>query len=177
MRSTTRARHATRRAKSWPRSRRNLGGNASISIESHPAVLQAQAALERAKLNLSYTVIRAPEDGIVAKVEQLQVGNYINASNAGVRADLDPGRLGRGQFQGEPAHLHAAGPGGHGQNRQLPGRGFQARVASLSPGTGSAFSLLPPENATGNWVKVVQRLPVRLAVHRRAGGACRCARD
>ena len=62
--------------------------------------MQAQAALDQANLELSYTVIRAPDDGVVAKVEQLQVGDYINAGNAGVQPGLDPRYLGGGEFQG-----------------------------------------------------------------------------
>jgi membrane fusion protein (multidrug efflux system) len=142
----------------------SLGGDADISVESHPAVLQARAALDRAQLNLSYTVIRAPEDGIAAKVEQLQVGNYINASNAlfGLISTRDVWV----EANFKESQLTYMRPGQTATVRidSYPGELFHARVTSLSPGTGAAFSVLPPENATGNWVKVVQRLPVRLAV-------------
>jgi membrane fusion protein, multidrug efflux system len=142
----------------------SLGGDANISIESHPAVLQARAALDRAQLNLSYTVIRAPEDGVAAKVEQLQVGNYINASNAlfGLISTRDVWI----EANFKESQLTYMRPGQTATVRidSYPGELFHARVTSLSPGTGAAFSVLPPENATGNWVKVVQRLPVRLAV-------------
>ncbi len=139
-----------------------LGGDADIAPERHPQVQQAQAALDRAQLNLSYTVVAAPEDGIVTKVEQLQVGDYV-ATAQPLFALVSASRLWiEANFkETELTHMRP------GQTATIsidtyPDREFPARVDSLSPGTGSAFSLLPPENATGNWVKVVQRLPVRL---------------
>ncbi len=60
-----------------------LGGNPDIPIDQHPSVQRAQAALDRADLNLSYTTVRAPEDGIVTKVDQLQVGNWVQGVNTG----------------------------------------------------------------------------------------------
>jgi membrane fusion protein (multidrug efflux system) len=139
-----------------------LDGNADIDVDQHPNVLQAQAELDRAKLNLSYTRITAPDDGIVTKVEQLQVGDYINAASpvfalissrdVWVEANFKEDQL---------AHMRAGQPATI-QVDTYPGRTFKAHVASIAPGTGSQFSVLPPENATGNWVKVVQRLPVRL---------------
>jgi membrane fusion protein (multidrug efflux system) len=142
----------------------NLGGDAGTSIESHPAVLQARAVLERAQLNLSYTVIRAPEDGIVAKVEQLQVGNYINASNSLFALISTQDVWIEANFKESQLTYMRPGQTASVKIDSYPGQLFHARVTSLSPGTGAAFSMLPPENATGNWVKVVQRLPVRLAV-------------
>jgi membrane fusion protein (multidrug efflux system) len=139
----------------------SLGGDLNIPVDKHPTVLQAQAELDRAQLNLSYTIIKAPIDGIVTRVEQLQAGNYIKSAdpafalvsthNVWVEANfkevqlthMQVGQLARVKFDAYPGHE------------------FRARVSSVSPGTGSEFSLLPPENASGNWVKVVQRLPVR----------------
>jgi membrane fusion protein (multidrug efflux system) len=140
----------------------NLGGDPNISPERHPLVAQAQAALDRAQLNLSYTVISAPMDGVVAKVEQLQVGDTIAAS-APVFALVSTGDVWiEANFKEvQLAHMR---PGQVATVKidRYPGRRFSAKVISLSPSTGSQFSLLPPENATGNWVKVVQRVPVRL---------------
>jgi membrane fusion protein (multidrug efflux system) len=127
-------------------------------------VQQAQAELDRARLNLSYTRITAPDDGIVTRVEQLQVGDHIAAGNpvfalissrdVWVEANFKEDQL---------AHMRA------GQSAEIDvdtysGRSFKAHVGSIAPGTGSQFSALPPENATGNWIKVVQRLPVRLEI-------------
>jgi membrane fusion protein (multidrug efflux system) len=141
-----------------------LGGDANIAIESHPDVLQARAALERALLNLSYTVISAPEDGIVAKVEQLQVGSYINASNPLFALIATQDVWVEANFKESQLTHMRPGQAATVKIDSYPGQVFHARITSLSPGTGSAFSVLPPENATGNWVKVVQRLPVRLAI-------------
>ena len=140
----------------------NLGGDANIAPERHPLVVQAQAALDRAQLNLSYTVISAPTDGVVAKVEQLQVGDTIAAS-APVFALVSTGDVWI-EANFKEVQLARMRPGQTATVRidRYPGRAFSAEVISMSPSTGSQFSLLPPENATGNWVKVVQRVPVRL---------------
>jgi membrane fusion protein (multidrug efflux system) len=106
-------------------------------------------------------VIKAPEDGTVTKVEQLQIGDYITSAtpvfsmmsnNVWVEANYKETEL-TNMRPGQQATVSVD---------TYPGADFTAKVASLSPGTGLTFSLLPPENATGNWVKVVQRLPVRL---------------
>ncbi len=139
-----------------------LDGDPNIAPEKHPAVMAAQAQLDHARLNLSYATVTAPQDGIVTKVESLQVGSYINASqpvfmlvstdNMWVEANFKEVQL---------AHMRP-GQTAEVEIDALPGRTFEAKVVSLSPGTGSEFSVLPAENATGNWVKVVQRVPVRL---------------
>ena len=139
-----------------------LNGNPDLQPDQHPSVMAAQAQLDHARLNLSYTSVTAPQDGIVTKVEALQVGSYINASqsvfalmsssNVWVEANFKEVQL---------AHMHP-GQAATVEIDAVPGRKFPAKVVSLSPGTGSEFSVLPAENATGNWVKVVQRVPVRL---------------
>jgi membrane fusion protein (multidrug efflux system) len=139
-----------------------LGGNPNLPLDQHPVVMQAQAALDRANLDLSYTVIRAPDDGVVARVEQLQVGDYINAATPvfGLVSSRDVWV--EANFKEDELTYMRAGQSAQVRIDAYPGRRFSAQVTSLSPGTGAQFSLLPPENATGNWVKVVQRVPVRL---------------
>ena len=142
----------------------DLGGDTTAPIDSRPAVREAQATLDRARLNLSYTTVRAPMDGIVTKVEQLQVGDYINAvvplfalvsqKNMWVEANFKETDLSH-MRPGQKATFTVDA---------FPGTTFTGRVQSTSPGTGASFSLLPPENSSGNWVKVVQRLPVRLSI-------------
>jgi membrane fusion protein (multidrug efflux system) len=142
----------------------DLGGDTTAPLESRPAVRQAQAALDRAKLNYSYTTIRAPLDGIVTKVEQLQVGDYINAVTPQFALVSQKDRWVEANFkETDLTHMRP------GQRARIavdafPGITFTGKVQSTSPGTGSSFSLLPPENSSGNWVKVVQRLPVRLSI-------------
>ena len=139
-----------------------LGGQPDVAVDDHPLVQQARAALDRALLDLSYATVSAPSDGIVTGVEHLQAGSYLPAATSAfvlvstrdvwVEADFKEDQL---------AHMR---PGNSATVKidAYPGRTFQAVVASITPGTGSQFSVLPPENATGNWVKVVQRLDVRL---------------
>ena len=139
-----------------------LGGDPNIEPSKHPTVLQAMAALDRARLNLSYTTVTAPSDGVVTRVEQLQVGSYVAAStpvfalvsvhDVWLEANFKEDQLGH-MRPGQTANIRID---------SYPGRTFKGRIASVSPGTGSQFSMLPAENATGNWVKVVQRLPVRV---------------
>jgi membrane fusion protein, multidrug efflux system len=107
-------------------------------------------------------VISAPTDGVAAKVEQLQVGDTIAAS-APVFALVSTGDVWI-EANFKEVQLARMRPGQVATVKidRYPGRTFQAKVTSVSPSTGSQFSLLPPENATGNWVKVVQRVPVRL---------------
>jgi membrane fusion protein, multidrug efflux system len=140
----------------------NLNGDADIAPERHPLVQQAQAALDRAELDLSYTVVKAPTDGIVTRVEQLQVGDYIAASTP-VFALVSTGDVWIEANFKEPQLAHMQpGQSATVEIDRIPGKKFSAKVVSMSPGTGSQFSMLPAENATGNWVKVVQRIPVRL---------------
>jgi len=114
-------------------------------------VEQAQAALDQALLDLSYTTVVAPSDGIVTGVEHLQAGSYlptatpafvlVSTHDVWVEADFKEDQLAR-MHPGDSATVKIDA---------YPGRTFQAAVASITPGTGSEFSVLPPENATGNW--------------------------
>jgi membrane fusion protein (multidrug efflux system) len=144
----------------------NIGGDPDIPLDQHPMVQHAQAALDRAELNLSYAVITAPENGIATKVEQLQVGDYVNASTP-LFSLMSTNRVWvEANFkETELTHMRA-GQAATVEVDTYPDVVFLAKIESLSPGTGLTFSLLPAENATGNWVKVVQRLPVRVSFDR-----------
>ncbi|MFJ3469032.1 HlyD family secretion protein [Pseudomonas sp. NPDC090201] len=139
-----------------------LNGDANVEVDSHPSVREARAQLDEAKLWLSYATVYAPEDGIVAKVDDLQVGNFVNNGAPAFALLSDKHIWVEANFrETEVTHMRV------GQSADIsidtyPGQVFKAHVVSMSPGAGSDFSLLPPENATGNWVKVVQRVPVRL---------------
>jgi membrane fusion protein, multidrug efflux system len=137
---------------------------AGSSIDTNPDVAAAKASLDQARLDLSRTVIRAPIDGVVAN-RQVQVGQRVAAGNSVmtivpvgtvyVDANFKEGQLSR-VHPGQSATLTS----------DLYGSKivFHGRVVGFAGGTGSAFALIPAQNATGNWIKVVQRLPVRIAL-------------
>jgi len=141
----------------------SLNNQPDIDVNIHPTVMTAQAVLDRAELNLSYATVRAPVDGIVTKVDQLQVGNYINAA-VPVFTLLSKQIWIDANFKETELTYMRVGQAATIEVDSYPGRTFHGKVESLSPGTGSSFALLPPENATGNWVKVVQRLAVRISI-------------
>ncbi len=135
---------------------------AGAGVDGNPEVAAARARLDRARLDLERTVIRAPVSGIVAR-RQVQVGQRVQPGSAlmsvvpvqeaYVDANFKEGELTEVRA-GQAVELHA----------DLYGEDvvFHGRVAGLGGGTGSAFALIPAQNATGNWIKVVQRVPVRI---------------
>lgn len=139
-----------------------LNGNPNIDAETHPTVREARAQLDEAQLYLSYATVYAPDDGIVAKVDDLQVGNFVNNGAPAFALLSNRDIWIEANFrETQVTHMRP------GQEATIsidtyPDHVFKAHVTSMSPGAGADFALLPPENATGNWVKVVQRVPVRL---------------
>ena len=142
----------------------DLGGDANAQSASLPLVRQAQAALDHALLQLSYTIVHAPMDGIVAKVDQIQVGDHVNAATPLFALMSSSDMWVEANFKETDLTHMRPGQKATFSVDAYPGRSFTGHVLSTSPGTGSSFSLLPPENSSGNWVKVVQRLPVRLSI-------------
>ncbi len=142
----------------------SLGGNAGLAVDDHPSVEQAEAALDQAKLNLSYAVIRAPSAGIVAGVDRLQVGTYIKSATPVFALVSDHDIWISANFKETALTYMRPGQPVAIDIDAYPDRVFHGTVTSVSPGTGESFSVLPAENATGNWVKVVQRLPVRISI-------------
>ena len=141
----------------------DLGGDPQSTQHTHPTVLEAVASVERAKLNVERTHISAPAGGVIARVK-VEPGEVIKAmepivllideNETWIEANLKETKL---------THIRV------GQNAEIivdayPDIIWRARVDSIAPATGAEFALLPPQNASGNWVKVVQRLPVRLTV-------------
>lgn len=147
----------------------DLGGNADAEAASLPLVRQAQASLDRALLELSYTIVHAPMDGIVTKVEQIEVGDHVNAATPLFALVSNSDLWVEANFKETDLTYMRPGQRAKFSVDAYPGLTFTGHVLSTSPGTGSSFSLLPPENASGNWVKVVQRLPVRLSVDNNQG--------
>lgn len=143
-----------------------LGGDAIAPATANASYLVALAELERARLDLARTVIRAPADGIVAQSVQFRPGDYVQpgvpvfvlveSEVLWVEANLKETQLEKVRV-GQPAKVWVSA---------YPDHLWNARVESVSAGTGAEFSLLPPQNATGNWVKVTQRVPVRLSLER-----------
>jgi membrane fusion protein (multidrug efflux system) len=141
-----------------------LAGNPDADAASLPLVREAQTTLDHALLELSYTVVHAPSDGIVTKVEQIQVGDHVNAATPLFALMSNHDIWVEANFKETDLTYVRPGQDATFDIDAYPGRTFHGKVVSTSPGTGSSFSLLPPENSSGNWVKVVQRLPVRLSI-------------
>jgi membrane fusion protein (multidrug efflux system) len=138
-----------------------LGGNLRTPLQQLPEYRAAQAAVAQARFELAQASVYAPEDAIVG-THDLQVGEYLNPGQVAmplvatapvwieaIFKETDLARLRVGQ----PAQVRVD---------SYPGVEWNARVASISPSSGAEFSVLPAQNASGNWVKVVQRIPVRL---------------
>jgi membrane fusion protein (multidrug efflux system) len=141
-----------------------LAGSAEGAIDDHPRVKQAQAQIDKAKRDLRRTVVRAPFAGIVTNVSALQIGAYLQAGQPAfslvgtdrVWVEASPKETDLSFVRpGNPATITVD---------TYPYRVWRARVDSINPASGAEFSVLPAQNASGNWVKVVQRIPVRLEV-------------
>lgn len=147
----------------------NLNGNPDAPIENHPRYKSALAARDEAARQLSHTIVKAPFDGIVTNVPALQPGQYLASGTTAfnivstdhVWVEASP----------KETELTSVKPG---QKVTVtvdtyPGQQWSGMVESISPASASSFSLLPAENTSGNWVKVVQRIPMRIQVNNEAG--------
>jgi membrane fusion protein (multidrug efflux system) len=142
---------------------RAANAHAALAPGEQPSVAQAQAAVDKAKLDLSRTEVRAPMDGVVENADNLQIGqmavtglgmlSLVHSTEAWVEANFKEKDVGR-MHPGQKAKIEVDA---------YSGTEFDAHVESVGAGTGSQFSLLPAQNANGNWVKVTQRVPVRIA--------------
>jgi len=139
-----------------------LLGNPELPLEQFPTYMQAKAALDDAQRNLDLTTVRAPMDGVATQVDQIQLGRFI-AAGTPVFSIIDVAHPWVDANPKESDFTYVA----VGQSVTIdvdafPDHVFRGTVGSLSPGTGAQFAILPPQNATGNFVKVVQRVPVRI---------------
>ncbi len=141
-----------------------LGGNPDIPTDQHPLVMQAQAQVDQASLDLADTVVRAPVNGYVTMVDKLPVGQYLTAATPAFQLVATDRVWIEANFKETDLTRMRPGQSATVSIDTYPDKTFNARVDSISAGTGSEFSVLPPQNATGNWVKIVQRIPVRLAI-------------
>jgi membrane fusion protein, multidrug efflux system len=143
------------------RARADLGIPLDAPVTDAPVVRRALAARDQAALKLSYTDLRAPIDGIVA-TRSVQIGQRVDPGQALMRVVPLQWAYVEANFKetqladvrvGQPATV---------VSDLYPDYVYRGVVESLAPGTGAAFALLPPENATGNWIKIVQRVPVKI---------------
>jgi len=139
-----------------------LLGNPELPLEQFPPYAQAKATLDQAERNLDHAVMRAPMAGIATQVDQIQLGRFVTAGTpvfsvidvANPWVDANPKESDFTHVAvGQPVTLEVDA---------FPDHVFKGSIGSLSPGTGAQFAILPPQNATGNFVKVVQRVPVRI---------------
>lgn len=139
-----------------------LLGDTDLPLEKFPPYAQAKSKLENAERNLDHAVVRASMGGIATQVEQIQLGRYVTAGTpvfsiidvAHPWVDANPKESDLTYVtEGQPVTLEVDA---------FPNHVFKGKIGSLSPGTGAQFAILPPQNATGNFVKVVQRVPVRI---------------
>ncbi|MGF7005994.1 HlyD family secretion protein [Aminobacter sp. BE322] len=139
-----------------------LGGNPDIPTEQHPTVLSAQAARDKAAFSLAQTTVRAPADGTVSQAASFKIGQFVGTGTP-VFSLVETGDTWV-EANFKETQLTNMKPG---QEAEIvldtyPDRTFRGTVAAIGAGTGAEFSLLPAQNATGNWVKVTQRIPVRI---------------
>ena len=142
-----------------------IGGSTALPIEEQPAVKEAKAKVEQARLNLEYTRVTAKITGYITR-RQVEAGNWVQPGQPlMMQVPLETQQLWvqANYKETELTHVYIGQPANV-EIDTYPGVEFKGRVDSIMAGTGSAFSLLPPENATGNWVKVVQRIPVKVTL-------------
>ena len=147
----------------------SLGGNSDIDAEAHPRFLRARTEREKAEIALADTWVEAPVDGVVSNMK-LQAGEYVEEGHA-VFTIIESGKVWVEANLKETQLTHIL----EGQSASItvdayPGVEWPATVDAIAPATGAEFSVLPPQNATGNWVKVVQRIPVLLDVEQTPKG-------
>ncbi len=146
-----------------------LGGSEKLPVDQHPRYLTAQTTYDQAVVDLKATTIRAPASGIVSNMK-LQVGEYALAGKPifslienqpiWIEANLKETQLTH-ILPGQQATIVADA---------YPDKTWESVVSSIAPATGAEFSILPPQNASGNWVKVVQRIPIKLVITDQANG-------
>jgi membrane fusion protein (multidrug efflux system) len=146
-----------------------LGGDPEVDVHTMSDYLQAKARLAEAQRQLDHTVVYAPYDGVVTQVDSIQPGMYLAASTAAfglvstddVWIEANPKETELTWVKpGDPVQVSVD---------TYPGRTWKAVVSSIAPNSGSEFSVLPAQNTSGNWVKVVQRIPVRIRVEHQPG--------
>ena len=141
-----------------------LAGNPAIATDDHPAVQAALAARDVAARNLEKTTVLAPADGVVSQVGSLNVGQFVAAGTT-IASLVESGQtwIQANYKETQLAGIHVGMPV-EVEIDAYPGISFSGKVESIGAATGSQFALIPTQNATGNWVKVTQRVPIRISV-------------
>jgi membrane fusion protein, multidrug efflux system len=139
-----------------------LLGNPELPLEQFPAHMQAKAVLDDAQRNLDLTTVRAPMNGTATQVDQIQLGRFVMAGTP-VFSVIDTSKpwVDANPKESDFTYVTVGQPVSIDVDA-FPDHVFKGTIGSLSPGTGAQFAILPPQNATGNFVKVVQRVPVRI---------------
>ncbi|OAF15293.1 HlyD family secretion protein [Bradyrhizobium neotropicale] len=139
-----------------------LLGDPDLPLEKFPPYAQAKAKLDNAERNLDHAVVRAPMSGVATQVEQIQLGRFV-AAGSPVFSIIDVAHpwVDANPKESDLTHV-AVGQPVTLEVDAFPNHVFKGKIGSLAPGTGAQFAILPPQNATGNFVKVVQRVPVRI---------------
>ncbi|MEP6826794.1 MAG: HlyD family secretion protein [Aestuariivirga sp.] len=146
----------------------SLGGNVDTPIEQYPAYLSAQTDLAQAKLDLERTVLKAPAEGYVSKLPA--IGQYETVGLAAlVLVTSNNMRVDANFTETEITYVKVGQPVTITMDT-YPGVTWKGVVQSLSPATGAAYSVIPAQNATGNWVKIAQRVPVRIKLEPQPNG-------
>ncbi|MDQ7251210.1 HlyD family secretion protein [Dongia sedimenti] len=140
----------------------DLNGNPEIAPEDHPKVQAAQAKVDQAELDLRRATIAAPGNGIVSQIDNIRPGTYLTAGRPAFSLVSNNDLWIDANLKETDLTYVKAGQEAHVSVDTYPDVDFVAEVQSVGAATGSEFSALPAQNATGNWVKVVQRIPVRL---------------
>jgi membrane fusion protein (multidrug efflux system) len=146
-----------------------LGGSLDLPLEQQPTYQQAQARVDEAQRNLSNSVVVAAFAGVVTNVDSLSAGAYLQPPQSGFSlVSSEHMWVAASPKETELTHMQAGQPVTISVDA-YPGVTWHGTVDSISPASGSSFSLLPAQNTTGNWVKVVQRIPVRIRIDDMAG--------
>jgi membrane fusion protein, multidrug efflux system len=140
-----------------------LLGNPDLPLADFPEYAQAKAALDDAKRNLDHTIVRAPMPGTATQVDNIQLGRFVPAGTPVLSVIDDRAPWVEANPKETDITYLRVGQKATLDVDSFPDHTFKGTVVAVSPGTGAQFSILPPQNATGNWVKVVQRVPVRIA--------------
>ncbi|TNE58176.1 MAG: HlyD family secretion protein [Alphaproteobacteria bacterium] len=151
--------------------RAKLAGDPETPIEAHPKYLAAKASVDRAQYDLDRTVVRAPFDGIASdtpNVGEQVVGSSLFSSPVMSLVASDHARITANFKETELTHMKVGQPVTIHVDA-YPGESWRGQVESIAQATGAEFSVIPPQNASGNWVKVVQRVPVRISIDPREG--------